>query len=93
MNKASNELWSNAICAVIKSDLKIHDEEIENLRIQLLSKKHIFLEFGIETDALLKVTLRKLYDTSIGAEDHFQIVKEVLENLKIIEQKKHFRHY
>ncbi len=88
MNKAANELWANAICAVIKSDIKIHADEIESLRTQLLSKKLVFPEFGIETDALFLETMCKLQDTSIGAEDHFQIVKEVLENSKINEQKK-----
>jgi hypothetical protein len=88
MNEGANELWANAICAVMKSDLIIHANEIESLRSQLLSKKLFFLEFGIETDALLKETMNNLQDTSIGAEDHFQIVKEVLENLKIIDQKK-----
>jgi hypothetical protein len=87
MNKGAHELWVNAICAVVKSDHKIHDEEIENIGIQLRSKKQLLIEFGIETDELFIETMFKLRDNAIDAEEHFQIVKNLMRCFNVEELK------
>jgi hypothetical protein len=85
MNKRTSQLWVNSICAVIKSDLNIRDEEIAYLSLQLQTKKLRFLDFGIETDELFNEIIQKLYDASMDAEEHFQCVKMIVLKMKVNE--------
>jgi hypothetical protein len=66
------QLWSNAICAVIKSDRSVHQAEWIALN-ERLSKKDLS-DFGLDKTVLLTKIQEGLKDDSLDAEQHFQIV-------------------